>query len=154
MPSLRKLMARGSAKLLILSALTSRPMHGYEVAKEISKSFDGAYEPSPGVVYPTLQWLEDAGYVTGTKADGKTVYRITDGGESYLKENAEKLGKVVEFLRGRLAGSGDYPILRSATRLERTIRISLPELSRERREKVARILDEASERVTTLVNET
>jgi DNA-binding PadR family transcriptional regulator len=146
-------MTRGSAKLLILNALTSRPMHGYEVAKEISKSFEGVYEPSPGVVYPTLQWLQDAGYVKGREADGKTVYQITESGASYLNENRESLNLALEFVKTKMGRDDGFPILKSAARLERTIRICLPELTRERRLEVAKILDEASERVTRLVGE-
>jgi ribosome recycling factor len=42
---------------------------------------------------------------------------------------------------------------RSAARLERTILISLPEMSEERRTEVARVLDDATERITKLVNQ-
>ena len=128
-------------------------MHGYEITKEIAKSFNGAYEPSPGVVYPTLQWLGDAGYVQGRQDGGKTVYHITDDGAAYLDDNRERLSKAVELLNSWMANDRDFPILKSAARLERTIRICLPELTKDKRAGVARILDEASERVIKLVNE-
>ena len=40
----------------------------------------GGFRPSPGSVYPTLQMLEEGGYVTGEQIEGKKVYTITDAG--------------------------------------------------------------------------
>jgi DNA-binding PadR family transcriptional regulator len=142
---------RGSAKLLILNTLASRPMHGYEVAKEISATFKAAYEPSPGVIYPTLQSLEDLGYVEGTHGDGKTVYKMTESGRAFLKQNEDKLEQIAKFAQARMNGD-EFPILKSASRLERTIRLYLPEMSKETRLKVAGILDEAAARVSGLVD--
>jgi DNA-binding PadR family transcriptional regulator len=62
-------------------------MHGYEVMKALEEETHGCYKPSPGTVYPTLQWLEDEGLVTAEAADGKKVYSITDQGRAFLEEN-------------------------------------------------------------------
>ncbi|MCX6024426.1 MAG: PadR family transcriptional regulator [Chloroflexi bacterium] len=80
--------------------LAERPMHGYEVIKEIERRFGGLYAPSPGTVYPTLQMLEDMGYVTVQPAEGKKVYTVTDEGRKHLGERQEN----VEDLRGRMGG--------------------------------------------------
>jgi DNA-binding PadR family transcriptional regulator len=69
---------RGDSRLLVLMALRRRAMHGYEVAKEISRMFGGFYEPSPGAVYPTLQWLEDEGLVRSEVVEGRRVYSLTE----------------------------------------------------------------------------
>jgi DNA-binding PadR family transcriptional regulator len=91
--------------------------------------------------------------VKGAEVEGKTIYRITDDGASYLNANRERLDRATQLVKGRMGRDGDFPILRSAARLERTIRICLPELTQDRSVEVAKILDEASERVTRLVNE-
>ena len=148
--SLRRALRRGSSRLLILKVLSTRPMHGYDVAKEISAMFKGSYEPSPGVVYPTLQWLADAGYVGGKPDDGKIVYSITTDGKGFLRNNAEKLEAITKFIDGRMA-SDEFPLRRSVVRLERTILVSLPEMSRKQRAEVAKILDDASERISRLM---
>jgi len=150
--SLHRVMRRGGAKLLILKTLSSRPMHGYEVSKEISALFNGGYEPSPGVIYPTLQWLEDQDFIAGTRGGGKTVYKITAPGKDFLEMNRRDLDAAVRFFDGRSGGDA-FPLRRSAARLERTILISLPEMSEERRTEVARVLDDATERITKLVNQ-
>ena len=150
--SLRRALRRGSARLLILNVLSSRPMHGYDVAKEISALFSGRYEPSPGVVYPTLQWLEDQDYVAGTHDNGKTVYKITDRGSGFLGDNKDKLELIMKFVNGQTTGD-EFPLKRSAARLERTILVALPEMSLDRRAQVAKILDDASERISRLMDE-
>jgi len=148
--SLRRALRRGSAKLLILKTLSSRPMHGYEIAKEIAATFKGDYEPSPGVVYPTLQWLEDQDYVAGSHENGKTVYTITATGKDFLHRNKGNLDAVMKYIEG-YSRDDEFPLRRSAARLERTILISLPDMSEERRVEVAKVLDDASEKIARLM---
>jgi DNA-binding PadR family transcriptional regulator len=71
---------RGDIKFLILEVLAEGPRHGYDIIAELEKKSEGRYRPSPGSVYPTLQLLEDGGYVTGASVDGKRVYTITQSG--------------------------------------------------------------------------
>ena len=63
----------------------------------------GRYRPSPGSVYPTLQMLEDLGYVTSTQQEGKKVYAITDEGRRYLHEQQS----TVDDIRSRIAAGWD-----------------------------------------------
>src|SRR6266508_801741 len=57
----------GDMKYVILKLLNEKPRHGYEVMKELEDRLRGCYSPSPGTVYPTLQWLVDllSGHVVG-----------------------------------------------------------------------------------------
>ncbi|GAC1402216.1 MAG: hypothetical protein NVSMB65_19380 [Chloroflexota bacterium] len=93
---------RGDIKYLLLDLLRDRPMHGYEMIKELENRHAGLYAPSPGSVYPTLQLLEDREFVTAEMVDGKKVYTITASGRAFLDERAEH----VEGLRGR--GAQDW----------------------------------------------
>ncbi len=77
---------RGDVRTALLSLLADRPMHGYDLIRELEERSGGAWRPSPGSVYPTLQMLEDEGLVTGSEQDGKRVYTITDAGRSGLEE--------------------------------------------------------------------
>ena len=54
---------RGDVRAAILSLLTERPMHGYEMIQEIAERSQNVWKPSPGSVYPTLQLLEDEGLI-------------------------------------------------------------------------------------------
>ena len=77
---------RGDMKFALLELLQERPMHGYEMMKALTEKSGGFYTPSPGSIYPTLQMLEEGGYVTSTEVEGKRVYSITDTGRALLAE--------------------------------------------------------------------
>ncbi|HLH60337.1 MAG TPA: PadR family transcriptional regulator [Ktedonobacteraceae bacterium] len=77
---------RGDMKFALLQLLQERPMHGYEMMKALEEKSGGFYTPSPGSIYPTLQMLEDRGFVTSREVEGKRVYSITDAGRSMLAE--------------------------------------------------------------------
>ncbi len=93
-----KVFGRGDLKYVILGLLKERPMHGYEVMRSLEEESGGCYTASPGSVYPTLQMLEDRGYVTSDREDGKRVYRITDEGLVFLERSKDKL----EDIRDRI----------------------------------------------------
>src|SRR5262245_1413713 len=64
---------RGDVKLLVLSVLRDGPRHGYEVMRAIEQRTGSAYSPSPGVIYPTLQLLDDLGHVRSTEGGERKV---------------------------------------------------------------------------------
>ncbi len=73
---------RGAIRLLVLSALAERPMHGYEVINVLGERSGGRWRPSAGSVYPTLQSFEDEGLVTSEEVEGKRVYSLTEAGRT------------------------------------------------------------------------
>jgi len=91
---------KGDFKYLILDLLKDKPRHGYEIIRELEDRFHGFYSPSPGTVYPTLQYLEDMGYVTSREQDGKRVYTITEAGLKFLIEQADTVNDIRDHVRG------------------------------------------------------
>src|SRR2546421_1228470 len=77
---------RGDVKFALLELLQERPMHGYEMMKALEEKSGGFYTPSAGSIYPTLQMLEDRGFVTAKEIEGKKVYTITNEGRTLLAE--------------------------------------------------------------------
>ncbi|MYS10027.1 PadR family transcriptional regulator [Streptomyces sp. SID6041] len=73
---------RGDVRASILALLKDRPMHGYEMIREIGERSDGAWRPSPGSVYPTLQMLEDEGLIISESEGGKKLFTLTDTGRA------------------------------------------------------------------------
>jgi DNA-binding PadR family transcriptional regulator len=73
---------RGDIRAAILALLAEQPMHGYQIIREIGERSEGAWTPSPGSVYPTLQQLTDEELVRSTETDGKRVYELTDDGRA------------------------------------------------------------------------
>ena len=94
---------RGDLKIVILELLKDRPRHGYDVIRALEERMGGHYRPSPGSVYPTLQMLEDLGYVTSSQQDGKKVYSITDEGRRYLKDQQS----TIDDIRSRITAGWD-----------------------------------------------
>jgi DNA-binding PadR family transcriptional regulator len=80
---------RGDVKYLILDAVADAPRHGYEIIQVIEERSKGSYRPSPGVVYPTLQLLDETGLLVGTEKDGRKTYAITATGRTELEANRE-----------------------------------------------------------------
>jgi DNA-binding PadR family transcriptional regulator len=89
----------GDMKYVILKLLSDKPRHGYEVMKELEEQLHGCYSPSPGTVYPTLQWLEDEGLVVAKEVAGKKVYEITDVGRKFLEEHKDVVDEIFERVR-------------------------------------------------------
>ena len=94
-----QLFESGEVKFVILRLLKEKPRHGYEVIRALEEKFGGAYTPSAGTVYPTLQLLEDEGYVRVVEADGKKVYHVTPEGARYLEEHRDFLDEVLDRVR-------------------------------------------------------
>jgi DNA-binding PadR family transcriptional regulator len=72
------------AGILHLLADNDRPMHGYEMIRELQERSGGAWRPSAGSIYPTLQLLEDEGLVASTEDTGKRQYSLTDAGREEI----------------------------------------------------------------------
>jgi DNA-binding PadR family transcriptional regulator len=73
-------------ELAVLGLLKERPMHGYQLSRELGDSLGGLWRVSYGSLYPTLRRLErdaaiesEAGDERGARR--KKVYRITPKGE-------------------------------------------------------------------------
>ncbi|MFG2149626.1 PadR family transcriptional regulator [Streptomyces sp. NPDC048696] len=80
---------RGDVRASILALLKDRPMHGYEMIQEIGERSGGAWKPSPGSVYPTLQLLEDEGLITSESEGGKKLFTLTDSGRTEAESGSE-----------------------------------------------------------------
>ena len=106
-----RMFAQGELRLALLALIAREPRHGYELIRAIEEVTGGAYAPSPGAVYPTLQMLEEEGQIKPAKAKGKAKdgtaetdtggkkpFKATKSGKAELAERADE----VEQLMGRL----------------------------------------------------
>jgi DNA-binding PadR family transcriptional regulator len=73
-------MGRGDVRAAVLSLLSERPMHGYQIIREIEERSGGSWKPSAGSVYPTLQLLADEGLITAEESNGRKTYALTEEG--------------------------------------------------------------------------
>ena len=82
---------RGDVRAAVLDVLAVEPMNGYQVIQEIAERTGGAWKPSPGSVYPTVQQLEDEGLVEGVESERRRLLRLTDEGRRYVEEHPDEL---------------------------------------------------------------
>ena len=78
-------------ELAILGLLKERPMHGYQLSRELGESLGGFWRVSYGSLYPTLRRLEREGAVEAqvdaeARSRRKTTYAITEKGEKVFFE--------------------------------------------------------------------
>src|SRR5437868_12594522 len=93
-----RMLATGDLRLIALALIAEQPRHGYEIIKVLEDKTAGWYSPSPGIVYPTLTYLEEAGYVTAQAEGAKRLYTITDEGRAHLAENRDFVDAVLNRL--------------------------------------------------------
>ena len=99
----RRMLAQGDLRLIALALIAEAPRHGYEIIKLLEEKTAEWYSPSPGIIYPTLTYLEEAGYVTAAAEGSKKLYTITEEGSAYLKANRE----IVDAVLDRLSALGE-----------------------------------------------
>jgi DNA-binding PadR family transcriptional regulator len=74
-----------------MDALRTGPKHGYEIVKALEERSAGQYVPSPGVVYPNLQYLLEEGLVSASQEGDRRVYQLTDAGQVELEARAAEV---------------------------------------------------------------
>jgi len=93
-----RMLASGDLQLIVLALLKEKPRHGYDIIKELEERSSGIYTPSPGVIYPALTYLEEAGHALSEVEGNKKLYKITDTGTEYLEKNRSIVDEVLEQL--------------------------------------------------------
>jgi DNA-binding PadR family transcriptional regulator len=147
-----RLLRRGDIRVLVLEVLSKQPMHGYEVVKEISGIFGGLYSPSPGIVYPTLQWLEDEGYIGITEKGGKKTYKLTAAGTKFYQENRAELDRLLKGWKQAREG-GRLELMEAGMNLRRTMVSLSRDLDKAQAKKAAAILEDARKKIEKLALE-
>ncbi len=89
-PHRRNGVGRGDVRVAVLALLTEEPMHGYQIMSELADRSGGAWQPSPGSIYPLLQQLADEGLVVSDDAEGRKVFTLTDTGTALAGETADQ----------------------------------------------------------------
>jgi DNA-binding PadR family transcriptional regulator len=142
---------QGDLRLVILSLLAEAPSHGYQVIRTIEERTGGAYAPSPGVVYPTLTFLEEEGLIEQSGADGaRKLYAVTEAGAKLLEAQASAI-KAFEARFQDAGGRGGFSprVLRARENLRTALKLKLTAgaLDEAQVEAIVTALDEAARAV-------
>lgn len=98
-----RMLASGDLQLIALALIAEQPRHGYDIIKALEEKTAGWYAPSPGIVCPTLTYLEEAGHASSQAEGAKKRYTITEQGRGYLEENRD----LVDAMLRRFAAIGE-----------------------------------------------
>jgi DNA-binding PadR family transcriptional regulator len=121
-----RMLAQGDLRLIALALIAEQPRHGYEIMKVLEEKTSGWYAPSPGIVYPSLTYLEETGYVTSEAEGAKKLYTITAEGRAHLDENRAFVDAVLQ----RFAAIGERVARHRRSREDEELRSDVPPLVR------------------------
>lgn len=101
----QRFFGHGELRLVLLNILKDNASHGYELIKAIESLTQGNYTPSPGVIYPSLDLLQDQGLITVQEEDGgRKRIAITAEGTRTLEENRDQLEQIQARIKARMVG--------------------------------------------------
>lgn len=142
-------MRKGDVRSAVLRLLNESPMHGYQIIHEIESRSGGAWKPSPGSVYPTLQLLVDEGLLESKETKGRRTYSLTPFGKDVAAAESESPAPWDTGFdrptgpRGTLALSG----MKLAKAAAEVARVGTPE----QMEKATKLIDEAAKKLSSIV---
>lgn len=147
---------KGDLKYVILDLLKDKPRHGYDIIRELEELSYGFYKPSPGVIYPTLQMLEEMGYATSTEQEGKRVYSITEEGLKFL----ESQSSIANGVRSQIKHKWGFKsigrmvmVMKEFHALENLISDSFRMLNADKAEQIRQILSQAYQAIESVLQE-
>jgi len=141
-------MERGSIKFFVLMTLRDQPLHGYGIIKAIGDL--SGHAPSAGVIYPTLQMLEDQGCVAMNAEDNKKVYVLTDVGRRFLDEHRDTV-KLLSTRAAQPRWSSLPGVGRRIGEIARSIFSNYSYLDDEKVRQIEHILDDARKQIGEVI---
>ena len=106
-----KSLVTGSTALLVLSLLSDGDKYGYEMALELARRSNNAFELKEGTLYPLLHALEKSGDVrayvrTAPSGRERRYYALTERGRGRLAEKTEEWTFFAESVNAVLRAAG------------------------------------------------
>lgn len=99
---------RGTLDVLVLKALSSAPMHGFEITSWLEARSGGELGAEDSALYQALYRLEGRGLVEaswGVTENNRRAryYALTPAGDAHLGEESERLTRYAEALTALLS---------------------------------------------------
>jgi len=145
---------KGDLKYIILELLKDKPRHGYDVIRELEEQSYGFYKPSPGVIYPTLQMLQEMGYASSTEREGKKVYSITEEGLKFLENQSD----IADGVRRQMKHKWSFKnigrmvmIMKEYHELEELLNNGCRSLDADKAEQIRQILSQAYQEIESVL---
>jgi len=142
-------MGRGDVRAAMLALLAEQPMHGYQIIREIESRTNGAWKPSPGSVYPTLQMLADEGLVTVETSQDRKVYSLTEEGREVAADVADSVPW--ESAGSPWDGLHLGPVAKAGAELAQAVAQAARVAAEEHQEEVVEVLDDARRKIYSIL---
>jgi len=147
---------KGDLKYIILDLIKDKPRHGYDIISELEEQSYGLYKPSPGVIYPTLQMLDEMGYATASEQEGKKVYTITEEGQQFLTRQKD----VADGVRSQMKSKWSFKnigrmamVMKEYHALEHLLGRGFRTLDSDKAERICDVLNKAYSAIESIMNE-
>ena len=142
---------KGDVRSAILSLLGEGPTNGYGLIKAIHAKTQGAWRPSPGSVYPTLQQLVDEGLIAPKGEGARTEFELTDDGRAYVAEHADEVAAAWNTPRHPMHEQGE--LIGAARKLAGVVRQVATEGTSEQRASAVTKLDDLRRELSRMLGE-
>lgn len=139
---------RGEVRSAVLALLAERPMHGYQIIREIEERSGGSWKPSAGSVYPTLQLLADEGFISAEESNGRKIYSLTEAGR---EEVAGAEGTAPWESTDPASGTGFAALPKAGVELAQAAAQVGRTGSREQVQEAVKVLDDARRRLYSIL---
>jgi len=147
---------KGDLKYIILDLLKDKPRHGYDIIRELEEQSYGFYKPSPGVIYPTLQMLEEMGYASSNEQEGKKIYSITEEGLKFLTNQSN----IADGVRRQMKHKWSFKsigkmvmVMKEYHALEHLLSLGFRSLDADKAEQIRQILSQAYQEIESVLQE-
>ncbi|WDF72008.1 PadR family transcriptional regulator [Novosphingobium sp. KACC 22771] len=144
-------------RLLVLALLADAPQHGYQIIRAFAEKSGGAYQPSPGVLYPLLVMLSEMELVVEVDTAGgkRRLFAISDLGRAEIEgkgEQIEALFARLKALAAQAERTDGAPVRRAVHNLRAAVmeRLGRDGAGEDLPFEVARIIDEATQKIERL----
>jgi DNA-binding PadR family transcriptional regulator len=155
-PRRRSSFQKGDLKYIILDLIKDKPRHGYDIIRELEEQSYGLYKPSTGVIYPTLQMLEEMGYASSAEQEGKKVYSITEEGLQFLAKQKD----IADGVRSQIKKKWSFRnigrmamVMKEYHALEHVLSRGLRSLDAEKTQRVREVLIQACNNIEAIIEE-
>jgi transcriptional regulator len=103
-------LVRGTLDLLVLKALSLKPLHGVGISRRITQITEEAFQVSFGSLFPALHRMEEKGWVDAEwrASDNNRrakYYRLTAAGRAQLKDEERQWNQVVKIMTAAVQSS-------------------------------------------------
>ena len=143
--------SKGDLKMVILTIISDRPVHGYEISRIVEERSHGFYRPSPGSIYPALRSLLEAGCIKVSSEGRRKMYRITPKGRRLIEGRRAEIERCMKAVKESL-GPDRASLFEELVKTGRLIAIASKDMTSEQARELSKVVEEAREKILRIIS--